>query len=151
MKNKELARTIKFVLFSASAGVIEFVSFTLLSEVFHLPYWPSHVISLVLSVIWNFTFNRKFTFKSAANVPKAMAMAFLFYLFFTPLSTIGGNYLVETLHWNEFLVKIMTMACNMILEYLWDRFVVFRNSIDSAEGAGDKAEDDTTEADKSEA
>lgn len=133
MKNKELARTIKFVLFSASAGVIEFVSFTLLSEVIHLPYWPSHVISLILSVIWNFTFNRKFTFKSAANVPKAMAMAFLFYLFFTPLSTIGGNYLVETLHWNEFLVKIMTMACNMILEYLWDRFVVFRNSIDSAE------------------
>ena len=135
MKKKEILRVLKFVCFSASAGVIELVGFTLLNELTGWTYWPCYLIALVLSVLWNFTLNRKFTFKSANNVPKAMLLVAAFYAVFTPLTTILGNYLAETLKWNEYLVTIINMAINLSTEYLYDTFVVFRGSIDSAEKA----------------
>lgn len=130
MENKELIRSVKFVLFSASAGIIEIVSFALLNEFTALPYWASYLIALVLSVLWNFTFNRHFTFKSSGNVPKSMALVFLFYLVFTPASTWLENTLTS-LQWNEYIVTAINMGLNLILEYLYDRFVVFKNSIDT--------------------
>ena len=140
MKNKELARTIKFALFSASAGIIEAAVFALLNELSGMSYWPCYLIALVCSVLWNFTFNRKYTFQSASNVPKAMLLVFAFYCVFTPVSTIVGNYLAETLHWNEYAVTAINMACNLITEYFYDRFVVYRNSIDTNERALKKEE-----------
>lgn len=129
---KELMRTVKFALFSASAGLIQFGSFSLLTLCFAgSPYMVRYLISLVLSVIWNFTFNRKFTFQSANNVPVAMLKVAAFYAVFTPVTMIGGGYLVDTLGWNDFLVEIMTMALNFVTEYLYDRFVVFKNSLDT--------------------
>lgn len=129
---KELWRTIKFALFSVSAGIIQFGSFTLMTLCLpDSPYMVRYLISLVLSVIWNFTLNRKFTFQSANNVPVAMLKVAAFYAVFTPLTTIGGGYLVDTLGWNDFLVEILTMALNFVTEYLYDRFVVFRGSIDT--------------------
>ena len=130
-KNRELIRTIKFVLFSISAGVIQILSFTLLNELMTWPYWPSYLISITLSVLWNFTLNRRFTFKSANNVPVAMAQTALFYVVFTPVTTWMGNYLVETLLWNEYLVTAINMVLNFVLEYLFQRFVVFRDSLDT--------------------
>ena len=132
-KKKELIRTLKFVLFSISAGVIQIASFTLLTEFTPLSYWPCYLISLVLSVLYNFTINRKFTFHSAANVPIAMLKVFLYYCAFTPLSTIGGNYLVESLHWNEYLVEILSMLLNFITEFLFTRFVVYGKQVDNDE------------------
>ena len=131
VKKRELIRTVKFVLFSASAGIIQILSFTLLNELMSWSYWPSYLISLTLSVLWNFTLNRRFTFQSASNVPIAMAQTAGVYLVFTPLSTIAGNYLVETAGWNEYLVTALNMLANFALEYLFQRFVVFRNSIDT--------------------
>ena len=130
-KNRELIRTIKFVLFSISAGVIQILSFTLLNELMTWPYWPSYLISITLSVLWNFTLNRRFTFKSANNVPIAMLQTAGFYVVFTPLTTWMGNYLVETLLWNEYLVTAINMVLNFVLEYLFQRFVVFRDSLDT--------------------
>ena len=131
MKNKELLRTIKFALFSASAGIIELGSFTLLNEFAKWPYWPCYLIALVLSVIWNFTLNRKFTFKSANNVPVAMLKVFAYYCVFTPVTTLLGNYLAETAGWNEYLVTILNMVLNFVTEYLYDKYVVFRGTIDT--------------------
>ena len=133
MKNnkKEIWRAVKFTLFSASAGIIEFVSFTLLNEFTFWSYWPCYLIAVVLSVLWNFTLNRKFTFRSANNVPLAMLKVALYYAVFTPLSTILGNYLVEKLLWNEYLVTAINMILNFVTEYLYDTFVVFRGSIDT--------------------
>ena len=130
-KNRELIRTIKFVLFSVSAGVIQILSFTLLNELMTWPYWPSYLISVTLSVLWNFTLNRRFTFKSASNVPIAMLKTAGFYVVFTPLTTWMGNYLVEKLLWNEYLVTGINMVLNFALEYLFQRFVVFHNSLDT--------------------
>ena len=132
MKNKaEMVRWVKFLLFSVSAGVIEIVAFTLLNELVRWSYWPSYLIALVLSVLWNFTLNRRYTFRSANNVPVAMLKTAVFYAVFTPLSTIGGNYLAETLLWNEYLVTVLNMVINFVLEYLYDRFFVFGKSIDT--------------------
>ena len=130
MKNKkELLRMLKFTLFSISAGLIEIGVFTLLNEVFHLNYWVCYLIALVLSVVWNFTLNRRFTFQSAANVPQAMLKTLLFYAVFTPVSTVLGQYLADK-GWNEYLVTGLNMAANFVLEFLWQRFVVYRNHID---------------------
>ncbi len=134
-RKKEVLRAVKFVLFSISAGVIEIGVFTLLNELTSWSYWPCYLIALVCSVLWNFTLNRKFTFQSANNVPKAMLLVALFYLVFTPLSTILGNYLAEDLHWNEYLVTGINMALNLTTEYLYDTYVVFRGSIDTNERA----------------
>ncbi|MBE6631808.1 MAG: GtrA family protein [Ruminococcaceae bacterium] len=129
---KELWRTVKFVLFSASAGIIQVLSFTLLEEGFHLVHWASYLISLILSVLWNFTLNRKFTFCSANNVPVAMFKVACFYLVFTPLSTWWTAVLTGDIGWNEYLVLALTMIVNFVTEYLYDRFVVFGKSIDTA-------------------
>lgn len=137
-KKKELIRSLKFLVFSISAGVIQIVSFTLLTELTPLSYWPCYLISLVLSVLFNFTVNRKFTFHSAANVPVAMLKVFLYYCVFTPLTTIGGNYLVEHLMWNEYLVEILSMILNFITEFLFTRFVVYGKQVDNAESYVEK-------------
>lgn len=132
-KKKELLRSVKFTLFSISAGIIQIITFTLLYEVCKLPEWGSHLISLILSVLWNFTLNRKFTFRSAGNIPRAMALVALFYLVFTPLSTWWTAVLTGPgFGWNEYIVLAMTMLINFSTEYLYQRFVVFRGSIDTA-------------------
>lgn len=146
---------IKFALFSASAGIIQILSFTLMSEVIiKLPflqnlmetnrtfskimsneYGPMYLIALLLSVIWNFTFNRKFTFKSAANVPIAMLKVLAFYCVFTPVSTLLGNYFTAKyadVTAINYIVLACTMACNMITEFLYDKFVVFKGSENTA-------------------
>lgn len=133
MDKKETIRVIKFVFFSISAGLIEIVSFSLLNELVKWPYWPCYLIALILSVVWNFTLNRKFTFKSANNVPIAMLKVAAFYAVFTPVSTIAGNYLAENMHVNEYLVTLINMACNFVTEYLYDRFVVFGKTLDTNE------------------
>lgn len=130
-KTKELLRVVKYALIAASAGIIQFSSEMLLEKVFHLPYWLSYLVALILSVLWNFTINRKFTFKSANNVPIAMLKVAAYYAVFTPLSTMGGNYLVETLHWNSTLVLVITMLLNFVTEFLYQRFFVFGKSIDT--------------------
>lgn len=138
-KKQEIINLIKFVLFSASAGIIQVVAFTLLNEfVFTFEkgndYGWSYFIALVLSVLWNFTFNRKFTFKSTNNIPIAMALVFAYYCVFTPLSIWWGNALTN-IGWNEYLVLILTMIINMATEFLWTRFVVYRNSINTAKSS----------------
>ena len=125
------SQVVKFALFSASAGIIETVAFTLMKLLTPFKYWPCYLVALVLSVLWNFTLNREFTFKSSNNVPKAMFLVFLFYCVFTPVSTLAGNYLSETAHWNDYAVLFTTMACNLVTEYLYDRFVVYRNSMNT--------------------
>ena len=136
-KNKEAVRMIKFVFFSISAGIIEIITFSLLNELVKWPYWPCYLMALVL---WNFTLNRNFTFKSASNVPIAMLKVAGFYCVFTPLSTLLGNYLAETLMWNEYLVTGINMALNFVTEYLFDRFVVFGNSLDTNAAAQKEAQ-----------
>lgn len=146
---------IKFALFSASAGIIQILSFTLMSEVIiKLPflqnlmetnrtfskimsneYGPMYLIALLLSVIWNFTFNCKFTFKSAANVPIAMLKVLAFYCVFTPVSTLLGNYFTAKyadVTAINYIVLACTMACNMTTEFLYDKFVVFKGSENTA-------------------
>lgn len=129
---KEFWRFIKFTLFSASAGLIEIGAFALLNELTGWTYWPCYLIALLMSITWNFTLNRKFTFRSAANVPVAMMKVLGYYAVFTPLTTILGDYLAETLMWNEYLVTGLNMVLNFSTEFLFQRFVVFRNSIDTA-------------------
>ncbi|MFY9114349.1 MAG: GtrA family protein [Dethiobacteria bacterium] len=127
---QNIIQIIKFTLFSASAGIIEFTSFTLLFSVAGLVYWPSYLIALILSVIYNFTLNRHFTFKSAANVPIAMLKVAGYYLVFTPLSTWWGDALTK-LGWNEYVVLLGTMLVNLTTEYLFCRFVVYRNMMNT--------------------
>jgi len=131
ISKKEMIRVAKFTLFSLSAGIIQMISFALFTEVFRWNWWVCYLTALVLSVVWNFTLNRSFTFKSANNIPVAMAKTLVYYAVFTPLSTLAGDYLVETLMWNEYLVTILNMLANFITEFLYQRFVVFGKSIDT--------------------
>ena len=127
---KELFRAIKFLLISISAGIIQIGSFTLFNEVFKWNYWVGYLISLLLSIIWNFTINRRYTFKSANNVKIAMLLVLLFYAVFTPVSTILGN-LAESGGVNEYIVLAVTMILNFVLEFIYTRYVVYRNSCDT--------------------
>ena len=131
MKSKELIRSIKFALFSVSAGIIQVLLFTLLNELLHLDYWVSYITSLVASIVWNFTFNRRLTFKSSSNVKISMLLVFAFYLVFTPVSTVLGS-LAEGNGVNEYIVLGATMVSNLVLEYIYTRYVVYRNSCDTA-------------------
>lgn len=130
-RKKAIIRVIKYTLFAASAGIVQIVSFTLMTEFTFLPYWPRYLISLVLSVVWNFTFNRRFTFQSANNIPIAMLKVVAYYAVFTPATTILGHYLVEKAGWNDYVVEIMNMLINFVTEFLYQRFFVFGKSINT--------------------
>ncbi len=129
---KEWIRVLKFTLFSASAGIIQAISFTLLYEVLSLRYWLSYLLALILSVVWNFTLNRQFTFKASNNIPVAMMKVAAFYLVFIPISTYGGDWLEQSMGWNGFLVLVLSMLLNFVTEFLYDRYVVFGKSTDTA-------------------
>lgn len=131
LKKQEVIRFIKFTLFSISAGIVQVISFTLFEEVLRLPYWPSYLIALILSVVWNFTFNRAYTFKSANNVTIAMLQVACYYAVFTPGSTWWGDALTR-IGWNDYIVLGGTMIINFVTEFIFDRFVVFGKSIDTA-------------------
>ena len=130
---KELLRAVKFALIAASAGIIQIGVFTLLNEFAHLDYWLSYLLALILSVLWNFTFNRRYTFRSAANVPRAMLLVFAYYLVFTPLSTWLEHALTAGRGWNEYLVTVLNMLLNFVTEFLYQRFFLFRRSLDTNE------------------
>ena len=130
-KRENIVHMIKFTLFSISAGLIQIGSFTLINETLDVPYWPAYLIALTLSVLWNFTLNRKFTFKSAANIPKAMFKVACYYLVFTPLSTLWGNAL-EGIGWNEYVILGCTMIINFVTEFLFTKYYVYRNNINTA-------------------
>lgn len=138
-KKQECWQAFKFLCFSISAGVIQIAVFTLLNELIKWSYWPSYLISLVLSIIWNFTFNRHFTFKSANNIPKAMSLVFLYYLVFTPLSTLWGQAMTDA-GVNEYIVLAFTMIINFVTEFCYQRFVVFRKSINTNKRAKQQIE-----------
>lgn len=148
-KKENILQVIKFALFSASAGIIQVVVFTLLNELvpqtqsgnaiaqwfFNSEYGGSYLVALTCSVLWNFTFNRKFTFKSATNIPVAMLKVFGFYCVFTPVSVILGEYVAKNTSWQfaEYAILGVTMATNMITEFLFCRFFVYKNSMNTAE------------------
>lgn len=126
----EFFRLLKFVGFSISAGVIQIASFEILYHAVNWYWWPSYLISIILSVIWNFTFNRKFTFQSANNIYVAMGWVLLYYAVFIPISVFGGNAL-EEIGWHGTLVTVLMMLLNFVTEFLWQRYFVFRKSINS--------------------
>ena len=139
---ENLVTSVKFFLFSVSAGVIETVSFALLSEfVFHDAgsdgspvYGWSYFIALALSVLWNFTLNRRYTFKSANNVPVAMLKVFAFYCVFTPASIWWGVALTGLAPGSRLVyygVFAGTLAANFITEFLYQRFFVFGKSMNT--------------------
>ena len=128
---KEILRAVKFTLFSISAGIIQILTFTLLNEFSDFPYWPCYLIALVLSVVWNFTLNRKYTFHSANNLPIAMLKTLAFYAVFTPLSTLLEYYLADKMGYNEYLITALNMILNFVLEYLYQRYYVFKDSIET--------------------
>ena len=141
-KRHEAMQALKFTLFSISAGVIQIVSYTLFYEVFHWAPWLAYLVSLVLSVLWNFTFNRTYTFRSDADIKKSMGLVALFYLVFTPLSTwwtaaltgenpFTGAEASQTPLVNNYLVQAGTMLVNFVTEFLYQKFVVYRGTIDS--------------------
>lgn len=132
MKNKEFIRSLKFLLFSISAGIIQIAFFVIFEEFFKFDHWLSYLLALILSVVWNFTFNKKYTFKSNANLTKSMILVALFYCVFTPLSTVLEHYLADVVHINAYLVTAINMVLNFVTEFLYQRFVVYRNSVDSA-------------------
>lgn len=131
LPSKEILRALKFTFFSISAGIIEILVFTVLNELTSLSYWPCYLIAVIMSVLWNFTLNRRYTFQSADNISIAMIKVFAFYLVFIPLSTFLGHLFVETLLWNEYLVTGLIMLCNFVTEYLYDRFYVFKKTLDT--------------------
>lgn len=159
-KKDNALQAIKFALFSASAGIIQVATFTVLNElvvpnihienemlknILSAEYGVCYLIALVMSVLWNFTFNRKFTFKSATNVPVAMLKIFAFYCVFTPVSTIIGETVTRSTSWEfaEYIVLACTMATNMVTEFLYCRFVVYKDSMNTNDIAKKEKENAT--------
>lgn len=125
MKKEVVFQGLKFLGFSITAGIIQIGTFTLMNELMTVPYWPAYLTSLILSILYNFTLNRKFTFKSHNNIPFAMFLVLCYYAVFTPLSTLWGDALTE-IGWNEYIVLGGTMIINFVTEFLYQKFVVFR-------------------------
>lgn len=152
-KQHEAWQALKFTLFSVSAGIVQIGTYTLFYEVFHWAPWLAYLVSLILSVLWNYTFNRRYTFRSDANVGRSMALVALFYLVFTPLSTwwtaalTGENPFTaaeaQPGAMNNYVVQAGTMLINFVTEFLYQKFVVYRGSIDTNDVARKDRNKDT--------
>lgn len=130
--NKEVFRSIKFVLFSASAGIIQALSLVLFQEVLGIIPWVSYLVALILSVIWNFTLNRKYTFHSDGQIARAMLLVAAYYLVFTPLTTWDVHFFTEVLGWEKYIVEGLNMLLNLVTEFLFQRYVVYGKRVDNA-------------------
>jgi len=136
-RRQETTKFFQFVFFSISAGLIQVLVFTLLKVVLERSYWASYLPALIASVLWNFTINRKFTFKSVSSVPTAMMKIAVYYLIFTPLSTWWGDTLnglrpgINLVAWS-YIVLISTMLINFVTEFGVYRFWIYRSSINSS-------------------
>ncbi len=137
-KKESIIQAVKFAIFSTGAGIIQTVSFTLLTELppklfdKELPYWACYLPALILSVLFNFTVNRKFTFKSASNIPVAMLKVAAFYAVFTPVTTILGDMAATKFDAAnnpvaDYLIFGTTMLLNLVTEFLYQKFFVFRD------------------------
>ena len=132
-KNQQFIQFIKFTLFSASAGAIQLLSTTILHQWTGWLldyYWLAYIIGLTLSVIWNFTFNRKFTFKAANNVPLAMTLVIIYNCIIVVPLALGGDALVKL--WGEqwgILVTAISLLINFITEFFWDKYIVFNQKV----------------------
>ena len=134
-KKQEFINFIKFILFSISACLVQVAVFAICNEFIfndaNNEYGVSYFVALFIAVLWNFVFNRKFTFKSANNVKVAMLLVLAFYIVFTPLSIWWGVALTNA-GWNDYLVLVLTLIINVLLEFIYNRYVVYKNSINSA-------------------
>lgn len=142
--NKNVWQAIKFALISLSAGIIQLGVDSLLLYGFGWTTWAAHYLpALVLSVVWNFTINRKFTFKPTNHVARDMMLVAAFYAVFTPASMWLGNGLEAwgmSLNMPEAfdtVVTVASMALNLVTEYLFMKFVVYRGEDAEDEGAAD--------------
>lgn len=145
-KKKNLLQAVKFALFSVSAGIIQIGTYTLFYEVLRWAPWLAYLVSLILSVLWNFTFNRKYTFRSNADLKRCMLLVALYYLVFTPLSTwwtaaltgenpFTGAAASGTPVLNNYVVEIGTMLINFVTEFLFQKLVVYRGQTDTNDAA----------------
>ena len=132
IKNEKARQIYRFTMFSISAGIIQLLVFTILFELAQFPYWASYIIGLVSLVLWNTTFNRKYTFKSTIPMKTALSKLAIFYLFFIPPSTWAGEGLVY-LDWNEYLVLILTMIINLALAFLYNKHFIYNGKINTIE------------------
>lgn len=132
MKNKEIFRTVKFVLFSASAAIVQTVANVILYSCLNFQEALASALAMIASVLWNFTFNRRYTFKSADKVGKAMLLTALFYCVFIPLTSWLADCFAK-MEWNYYLGQAIIMVLNLVTEFLYQRFVVYRNSVDTNE------------------
>ena len=130
-KKVEVIRAIKFAIVSASAGIVEAIVFTAINELGDFPYYVNYLTALIASIIWCYTINRKYTFKSDKPVKVILLYAAAFYAVFTPATTLLGSWLTGSLGWNEYVATAINMALNLSLEYLYDTFVVYRNNMDN--------------------
>lgn len=154
-KRKTIRQFIKYALCAASAGIIQFLTFTILQAVIpddgktihflvedmSVVTFSATTVALCLSILWNFTLNRKFTFKDAGNVPKAMILAFIFYIPFYPFQTWYVHTIKELLGASinidaaGIIAEGTVMIMNFILEFIWQKFVVFRKEKPTQEQA----------------
>lgn len=89
-------------------------------------------------MVWNFTFNRKYTFKASEHLTRDMLLVLGYYLVFTPLSTwwtavlTGANPFIgqeaNCAQWLKYAVEIGTMLANFVTEFLFQRFVVYKDA-----------------------
>lgn len=154
-KRKGVLQFIKYALCAASAGIIQLALFSILQAVIpqsgktirfivedmDLVTFISTTVALCASILWNFTFNRKFTFKDAGNVPKAMLLAFLFYVPFYPFQTWYVHTIKSLLlgplstQASGIIAEGSVMVINFVLEFMWQKFVVFRKRKEKKEEA----------------
>lgn len=124
-----LLQWIKFIIFSLSAGGLQFISFAIMHDFFYWGYIPSYPIALIISYVYNVTLNREFTFKSATNLPVAIVKVTFYYIIFAPLSSWWGWKLENIL--NPYVILLGTMLVNFVTEFLFYNFFIFSGSVNT--------------------
>jgi len=121
--HKSTKQALKFMFFLIIAEIIQAALFTLFSEIFLLDAWKCHLISQIFSVFLLFFLNHHYTFKASERLFTALLLTAVFYLFFTPLSTLYVREMAA--RHNRYLVELSILLINLVLEFLYSKYLVY--------------------------
>ncbi|EPH99571.1 MULTISPECIES: GtrA family protein [unclassified Enterococcus] len=134
-----------YLFYGGLATVVNIVSFAIALRMFHLSMPVSNTISWICSVLFAFVTNKLWVFHSKSPSFGHLAVEFGKFIFYRLVSyglDMGSMLLlINVLHSNDFVAKIITQILVVIANYVFSKLFIFKETEILAEEAKDKRDE----------
>lgn len=128
---------ILYVFFGGLTTLVNWLSYIILDELFHVPYLWSTAIAQVLSILFAYVTNRIWVFESKVKGFKGVFLEMLRFFAFRGVSfflDLGCMYVgVDLLKINDTWMKLISNVVVILANYVFSKIFVFKKSQNSIE------------------